>query len=454
MNPNKGPISRDSFSTCQEVDIFVFIRHQKMTPSAPLKDLRELDTLDSENEALKRLVENRPVYYIVKSGKFFLMAFLMPLHIFLYRLPKWAIVKMIPKMVQAGHKINTFLKENFDKIIQAISKQIQVISALTKILNPLSAIIKSSFQKLAENFILPFKKTANTVSEFSSKINNKLNLFFEGVLHILQNSFKAAKTDKPVFAKNPLKKIFSGINTQTNIAFKKIEDSFKKISKKITDPLKKALAFSQTVQKAVTEKLKPVADAIKEKIKRTIDALNQVKQKITEYVSPKLEMLQVQLEKTVQIFKPPVVLALAFVHQINERAMQLFMNTTGFSLLKGHFAKMKSITVKVQSVQMAILRSFKRLGLEALTGLKKFKKTGERFFSKGREKAHQFINKLKSKLLQTAKFLKGGFHYFSRFLKKAIKFILLTLKWCRIMSRFTVYLIGEIFREIQVAVRA
>jgi hypothetical protein len=40
------------------------------------------------------------------------------------------------------------------------------------------------------------------------------------------------------------------------------------------------------------------------------------------------------------------------------------------------------MTVKFQSIQAAILKSFERARQEALAVIKKFKKTGEKFFSK------------------------------------------------------------------------
>jgi|GEM_PF-2299696 len=476
MQPNKGLSGKDSFSTCQSADIFSHIRHPQMKLTKPA-DLESLDTLENEAvkkelELLKGLLEgqNSPFRLVLKGSKILFLALIFPARVLFFLIPKLVTRHILPKIAMLAKETSLTCQQGFNWIVQKIAIQTKVIMSLVEVLKPYHSILKLSFKGLTENFLSPFKKVMkfakneiNSLAKpflgmatFLNEIPKKLRSSYNSIKNLatkVTERVKQSETGKSAKASEFFLKTAS---LKFSSAAKQIYHSFSKTISHLTKSLKnstqskvlKVASFAKNAKAFVARLAKPVADFTKAQTKKVSQVLHEVKKRVTEAIAPKIkairEVISHSIERLSQTFKPPVILAIAFIHQINQNAIHLFFNNSGVQILKAQYAVLKKITAKMQRVQTAILKTLDRLKKEVKESLKKMyakaKKQGQKF----KKKAIVILNNFKKSLkVLVIKIL--------NFFTKVKRFFVIILRWCRIMIKFTGYLIREIFRELQAA---
>jgi hypothetical protein len=470
MQPNKGLSGKDSFSSYQPADIFVHIRYPQMKPLRPAIAACDFDTL--ENEAVKKELEqlkslmksqkNKPFYILIRSGKIIFAVLFLPARLFLFRIPKWLIRNMLPKIGLLKKKVNETFK-SFTRLIREMAAKLQVITQLVNALKPLQALLKNSFNNLVNNLVTPFRKINEVVNNvikqttlYLSKKQAQLASMFKNIRNKFASAAVVSRQEGSV----------SDFSIKTTIihVIAKVKGIYKNASKKTSENLQAVKRFIQIkannalksvnfLKKSVAKVLKPVTDVVKLGGNKAVKAAKGAKKRISAAVIPKVqaitEAIQKSMDKATQILKPPLTLAVAMITQINQNIVNAFFNSPTFQIFKMQATKVKAMVTKVQRIQAAFLKSFERFRKHINKGFKKF-------FGHGKKA----VVHLKSKLLKLKKKGKATLQKFTAILQKfrgvvgalllkVLKVFVLTLRWCRIMIRFSGYLVREIYRELQ-----
>lgn len=483
MQPGKGLSSRDSFSTCQaSPDIFAHIRQPQKSlkvENSETIDTMESDEVKKELEMLKVMLDsqtNTLGSFILKGTKFFFSAALFPAHLTFFLIPKFVMRHILPKIVKVTGEAFFKCSNSFKAIAQKIALKAQVLVRLVEILKPFSSILASSFKKLAENFLSPFRKMPQVMTKIFQKIKNKVfkKLVFFGT-ELLAKTTKTLKkftnyiSEKSNVMLSPFKKMLHFMVKASDFTKKsekqqpslnllaKTKDIYKSVSKKIesyakslnlkmNSQLKKVTHATNVFKKNVAKIAKPVANQLKNMQKAISSKLDKVQKKITHAILPKVkaisEAIQLHVNKALEVIKPPVILAIAFIQQINQNAINLFLNNPGIRVFKAQYASLKKMVVKVQRIQVAILKAFNRVKNE-------FSKMMKKLSGHAKKQGQKFKKKLLVILAIVGNSLKVFRQSVSGLFRKVIKFFVVFFRWCRIMFKFTGYLIREIFRELQ-----
>lgn len=452
MQPGKGlGGTRESISRCGDADIFSHIQYPQRKTALLQVDTMGEDEASQEARLLKQMLNldtNKPLGVLFKGGKFIFKALLFPARLFLFRMPRWVIVKLSPKISLINKKLNEST-ENLSKFVQNIAAKLKVLASLSERLKPFSALLKASFNKLAENFLSPFKKLDaftkekfKVVSDLIGKAFGLVESSFQKMSELLKKSLTQAKKQERHYTKSfdfkkPLQKAYSRLKTP-----------FTKLQKGINEQLKKTGELLRSANKAIAKRTKPIVDAAKNQLERVTNTCSRVKNKGVEFVAPKIEAVQQLMQKALEVCKPPILAVFAHLQGMNEKAIQLFLRNPMLQKFKSQYASLKRMTVKMQKAQTALLKSFQRLGNDAKNACKKWTNKVAAKVKKQADNQKKRIIWLVEKGLTL---IKAVTIYLMRVLKKNTRFFILFFKWCRIMVKFTVYLIREIIREARKA---
>lgn len=448
MQPGKGLGStRESISKCGDGDIFSHIQNPQRK-TVLVAQMGELDTLESEearllNQMLGSSV-NKSLSFFLKGTKLFVKGLFLPAHFFLFRMPKWVIIKLSPKMLILSNKLNE-TKENISKFIQNIASKMNVIKHLSLMLKPFSALLNTAFQRLTENFLIPFKKIGSFVKEKIDQTQhffNKIEAGFKKLQNLLKNSLTMAKRERKVKVKSfDLKKVLSQVSLYLKTHFKTpVAKRLATLQTKISQQLSKTAHLLKHAKTALLKRTKPLVDAAKNQRNKALNTCNRMKNKVTDFVTPKIEAVQQQVQKALDIVKPPLQAVVVWVQGVNERAVQLFLQNPLLQKFKSQVATLKRITVKLQKAHTAILKSFQRIGQDAKNWAKKKMATAKKYAQQQKKRVFQVVKKMGATL-------KAAKAYLVHFFKKFTRFFVLLFRWCRIMIKFTAYLLQEIIRE-------
>lgn len=483
MQPGKGLSSRDSFSTCQaSPDIFAHIRHPQK--SLKIENSQTIDTMESDEvkkelEMLKVMLDsqtNTLGSFILKGTKFFFSAALFPAHLTFFLIPKFVMRHILPKIIKISAEAFFKCTSSFKAIAQKIAVKAQVLVGLVEILKPFHSILASSFKKLAENFLSPFRKipqvmtkifqkiqdkvfkkliffgtelsakTTKTFKRFTNYISEKSNALLSPFKKMLHFMGKASDLTKKSEKQQPSLNLLAKTKDIYKSVSKKIESFVKSLNLKVSSQLKKVTHAANVLKKIVAKIAKPIANQLKTMQKAISSKLDQGQKRITNAVLPKVkaisEVIKHQVNNALEVIKPPVVLALAFIQQVNQNAISLFFNNPGMRVFKAQYTSLKKMVVKIQRIQIAILKTFDRVKTE-------FFKIVKKLFSQGKKQSQKFKKKIIGILKKVGNSLKALKVNISGFFNKITKFFVVFFRWCRIMLKFTGYLIREIFRELQ-----
>jgi len=454
MQP-KGLGSRDSFSTCVPTDIYVIIRNpqMKLNPIDPV----ELDTIEKEcarNDAeLKQMSGAKPILFLIKGTKIFLTVLFFPVR-FVFAIPKFALTQILPQMSKKVKKAFSTLNNALRKLVEAVTIRTKVLKSLKVALHPLASLIKTSFQKLSQNIFKPFiaflngsKNGVNKMASFVSKQLNKIKGSFSFVKTFTSKVMELSKKAEDIL---PSSIPFASSFTKLNAASKSFANSVNSKAKSLGN---KVAHYSKGLQKGFARLVKPVATKLKAISKKTAAVLDNLKKKVVNAIAPKVvaisEAIENKVVSAIQLCKPPVVIVVAFLSQINQSALQLLFRNPGVQILKSRFAALKKMTAKVQRVSVAILKAFERVKDEAKKTLKQIASQAKKLYTKA---AHYGEKGRQKAMLVVGKFLnliKTGLIYFMSFFTGLGRFFVGLVRWFRIMVRFSGYLVREIYREFK-----
>jgi phage-related protein len=469
MQPGKGLNGRDSFSTYQPADIFVHIRYPQMKALRPAIPPSDFDTL--ENEAVKKELEmlkllmknqkNKPFYILIRSGKIIFAGLFLPAHFFFFIVPKWLMRNIFPKLaILRKNTVNT-CKNSFNRIVKEIVAKLQVILKLVEVLKPLHSLIKSGFNKLINNFLTPFQKMVQfgdaVIKRTSNFISQKITLAASIIKSIKQRFVSVANLSikseslpsSEFFLKTVLVNTLSKTKEMYKTTSKKLSNTVKVLQNILNAQVERASKAVNTFKKLASKTLKPVMDIAKVVSKRISEGLNVAKKRIANAIAPKVQAIENNIEKVSQLIKPPLTFAIAMITQINQNVVNAFFNNPRFQIFKAQVTKLKKITAKVQRIQAAILKSYERFKKHLIQGVKKLSRQGKKIFAKVQSKAKSFRKKIATFVQKLSGALKSLKDVFVKVLRKILRFFVLTLRWCRIMIKFSGYLVREIFRELQ-----
>lgn len=454
MQP-KGLGSRDSFSTCVPTDIYVIIRNpqMKLNPIDPV----ELDTIEKEcarNDAeIKQMSGAKPVLFLIKGTKILLTVLFFPVR-FVFAVPKFALTQILPQMAKKVKKAFSTLNVALRKAVNAITIRTKVLRSLKVALHPLASVIKTSFQKLSQNIFKPFKAFVNVskngvkkIASFVSKQASKIKGSFSFVKTFTSKVMELSKKAEDILPSSiPFASSFTKLSATTKSFTKSVNSNLKAFGNKTAN-------FAKKAQTSIARLAKPFALKLKAISKKTAAVLDNVKKKVVNAIAPKVvaltEMVENRVTSIIQLCKPPVVIVIAFLNQINQSAIQLFFRNPGVQILKARFAALKKMTVKVQRVSVAILRSFERVKDEAKKAIKQVANQAKKLYKKAAFYGEKGKKKTMVAVQKIWQIVKAGFLSLASFLKGFGRFFIGLIRWFRIMIRFSGYLVREIYREFK-----
>ncbi|HRD56343.1 MAG TPA: hypothetical protein PLC42_08115 [Parachlamydiaceae bacterium] len=463
MQPHKGLSSKDSFAPCQPADIFTHIRSPKQ-PLKPLQPPLLLDTLENEQEAINRLILEKPalrsIYFVAKTGKGIIIFFIFPFYFCLFRTPKWIISRILPLAFQASSKIVLKSKERLNKLVQKIALKLQVLNRLQEALKafapPLKSLFKETANYLMTPFVVVFKNTKKTfekiVSAATQVISDKMEALlsvFHKMSHLMKKAADLAKESERIRSsriKTLLIPFEESVNGFIKNLLKKSAAFIESQKKKLEELLAKAKRLKETGKRQVLKVLELVRE-IKEVVK---EKLLEIKIELKELMLPKVEAAFLGMQKAVQILNPPIAFIAHLIQQANQKSSQFGKAQTKALQFARSCSELSKKVFKKIAVQEAIVKSFQRLFQDASSAGKNLSKKAFEIALKVKEKIKA---KIRQKMQVAAQFLLGFFkrlfRYLTKIFKKIVRFFSLVCKWYRIMAKFTYYLGQEILLELQ-----
>lgn len=464
MQPHKGLSSKDSFGVCQEVDIFSHIR----SPKQPLKRGQAtpfLDTLQSEQEEIGRLILEkpvlRPIYFLAKNGKSLAVFILFPFHFFLFRTPKWAITKLFPVIFKISSKISSKSKEYLNRLMQEVALRLSVINHMRQNLKAFAPILKYFFKETAHYLTAPF---TSLVEKIKGKIeirldHMKLAFFtasdkfkrvfspFKKMGSLVKKAALLTKASEKARSLNPsLKNAFQAIEHTVDSFINQVRSQLKAEQKKMEKRLLKATKLKED-SKFKALKLREIMRELKEALQNKILELKDL---LKEMITPKIEGALLGVQKVLEVLNYPFAFVAASLQQWNEKNYRYLSRQARISQFLKSCKGFSKKVLKTTSVQEAILRSFQRIFQESFAYGKNVGNKIKKKILKSKEKVKQQLiqkGKLASKFLLSK--LKRLIHHFITLWKKIVQFFFLVFKWIRIMAKFTYYLGQEIIFELQ-----
>jgi len=182
--------------------------------------------------------------------------------------------------------------------------------------------------------------------------------------------------------------------------------------------LPKIVFFTQKIHTSLTETFNRLVQKIAMRMQVFAALKNSLK--------PLHSIIKSSLKKMMENFLSPFQKALAKVEETVKKVSDFISK------------KMDALHAVYKSISQVIFRSF---------DLAKKRTSAKRNMGKRQREIFNAARRVTDRLL--AGLLTGWVAYFLlSFFKKLLRFCVLTLKWCRIMVTFTIYLIRESFREL------
>lgn len=404
-----GPIYKDSWSKTPPPSIYDLVRNpQKINqPALPpkvqmgsTKDVLESTQQRLNREILEKWQDNalrlphETFVVVAQVGKYLFLAIMLPPYIFLYGLPKWLLINVLPAV-----------------LVSAKNETIRVGHFFSSLSKRVADLMKGLLEQMIGDSLKFLNRKAREFLKFASQQCLKLIKF---TFHALQTPGKWIK--KPI---DHLKKALKGFAQKSAMAIGKWNDLRKQALKKLSDKGKlflkskwktlhesvihpvmhwmsqKASRFNSRVKKAA----ETVVKAIKRPIRKVLDVTQKVSESIKEAVKwpinfvitsfpPFIQWIAPQLNffTLVKKFKAGVQRTIkkgsefrkkikGFVSRgqqflkknIARRAQEFFRSSSQF-FKKGFFDQFNQ---KRKSAIQSIKRFFDRIGFQFSKGVKK-----------------------------------------------------------------------------------
>lgn len=259
-------IYRDSISRSNPHDLYEVVRN----PYA--QKLRVKDTLEVieteqerlEKEALQKFKANnflspQSLVFVGRAGRFLFVALTLPVSIFLYRIPKWLLLKAIPNMFQAGQKNIHKMKSIATNISYYASNLVQGFNRLQK--------------KLMEGFKLSI--------EYVSWVSKSLKALFVHLKHpVIQTTYLLLKPMQKGF--EFANRAFAKVRERTSVLAKKVEEKFKEMAKAVKT--RSQAIIHETLLPIITPlvtPLQPLVEYAKFSMKKGKEVVQSLKEKVS-----------------------------------------------------------------------------------------------------------------------------------------------------------------------------
>jgi predicted PurR-regulated permease PerM len=309
----------------------------KIKQSSHSENLYGKDSLRTQQTRLERemfdkfrtSIPNDAVILVGKAGKFVFLAIMLPPYIFLYGIPKFMMVQVLPFLFEASKTgISKFVSIliDFSALVaiplQALKKQLKRVQK--KVQNLAETISKQmqAFAEMAkrgmERLTSPFVKAYDRVSKFFAKLQMPHITFpkFSLKLPEIKNPFGFVST----LAEQAMERLKALREKLANFPPKlkmPSTDLFSNMAEKITEQAK---AAAKVIDNALVAFISPPIDFAKDKIAYALKGIEEIIKMIQEGVARVLSPIQTLSNAVINLFVIP-----QFVKTWGERSQNALM---------------------------------------------------------------------------------------------------------------------------------